>query len=539
MKIIKNNFCQLFVSESNVNSYKLEYENYCIGVFSFKDLEPNCKYDIPTLIIGWDFVKNNFEKQKISQKKIKNNFFWTFSENEDSSINQKDINKFISKSLSDYLPNNYTNFDCAIDGNIIDLADSLFSKEINFCFFSKRVLYVFNDNNFIGISLNSISYIYENEIEFIKNINNKYKIIYFNYDNIPECMRNIDFKIITLENICWICNNFTLSETSLYKFSPYELNERYYVFLMKKFYELLNCSILESEEFLTRYNKKDYITNWLSSRRIYFSNEKKLVLKYSNKRTITGRINCVDKRFNPQTLSKDNELRSHIVSEFKNGKIVIFDYVSFETKLSVFLTKDARFIEDLGQKDLHIETSKIIFKKDSISQEERKVGKTINHSIIYGAGDEKLNKILSDNGLSPKSVKEIKNFLKPIIENSKKLNNEFKSRGFIINPYKSIVYPNKQWAVYNNYIQSIAADIVIDKLLKIKNLLENKKSEFMYQIYDSFVFDINPDEFHLIDSIKNILEKSGNYMFEVKTTIGNNLMDCTDQEEEEEIDIIN
>lgn len=539
MKIIKNNFCQVYLSESSINSFKSEYENYCIGVYSFAELDLEKNHDIPTLIIGWDFVKNNFKKHKISQKKIKKNFFWTFSEAEDIETNQKDVQKFISKSLSEYLPDNYKNFDCVLDGKLIENLDSIFSEDINFCFFSANILFVYNKNNFIGISLDSISYVFDNECELIEIINSRYKIIYFNYNNLPQYLRDNKNLIFTLENICWICNNFILSESSLYKFSPFPLNEKYYVFLMKKFYDLLNCKLLENHKIIERYNKKDYITDWLSSRRIHFSNGKKLVLKYSNKRTITGRINCVDKKFNPQILSKTNEIRKEIVSEFNKGKIVVFDFVSFETKLSVLLSKDEVFIENVKEKDLHLETSKIIFKKDNISHEERKVGKTINHSIIYGAGDERLRKILIENNLSLNLIKEIKKFLKPIIDNSKKTNDEFNKIGYIINPYNSIIYPNKQWAVYNNFIQSIAADLVIDKLFKIKNIIENKKSEFMYQIYDSFVFDIHPEELYLIEEIKKTLQKLGNNYFEVKVVLGDNLMECTDQNEEEEIDIIN
>jgi len=527
------------LTRHNINSYSLEFDNYCVGIFSYKDLNIEEDFQIPTLIIGWDFIKNNFSGIKISKKKIRKNLFWTFSDNEEKGTTEKDIKKFIIKSLEEYLPVNYRNFDCIIDGNVSNHQDKIFSQNLNFCFFSKNVIYVYNDLGFYGINLSSIDYIFESSNNFIDSISKKYRLIFFNYDNLKSFKIEDNKEFITLENICWICNNFTITETSLHKFSPYPLNEKYFVFLMSKFYDILNCSIIDNQNILSRLFKKDFITDWLSSRHINFEGNKRLILKYSNKRTITGRINCADKKFNPQLLPKNSEIRYQIISEFKNGKIVLFDFISFETKLSVYLTKDEVFIDKLKNSDLHIETSKIIFSKDEISLKERKIGKQINHAIIYGVGNDKLKSILLENKLSIKLIDKIKKFLDPIIQNSKKISDSFKKSGYIINPYNTIIYPNKEWAVYNNYVQSIAADIVVDKLFKIRELLKDRKSNFMYQVYDSFIFDIHPDEQELLENIKNILEKNGKYFFEVDLKIGKNLMECTEQNTEEEIEYIN
>lgn len=539
MKIIKNNFCQVFVSEDNINSYSFEFENYCIEVKTYKDFNPDNQFNIPTLIIGWEFVKNIFKDIKISQKKIKKNLYWIFSEKEDFETSVSEKEKFIKKSLSEYLPDNYKTYDCILDGKISQKTDQIFSQENNFCYFSNNILYLYNKKKFIGINLQSIDYVYENQKEFLEKILKDFRLVFFNYENIPVFLKKKDNCIVTLENICWVCNNFVLNETSLHKFSPFTINEKYYVFLMFKFFELLNCKLSESEKILNRFSKKDYITDWLSSRKITFSNGKQIAIKYSNKRTITGRINCIDKRFNPQLLPKKSEIRKEIISEFQNGKIAVFDYVSFETKLSIFLTKDKDFIRTFEGKDVHIEISKIIFNKQEITPEERNVGKLINHAVIYGIGNEKLKNILKENKIPIKTIDKIKESLNPIFENSKKINDEFKKNKFIINPYDTIVYPNKDYAAYNNYIQSTAADLVIDKLFRIKNLLENKKSNFLFQVYDSFVFDIHPDEASIIEKIKENLENSGRHSFDVDFMIGNNLMECTEQISEEEMDFIN
>jgi len=192
--------------------------------------------------------------------------------------------------------------------------------------------------------------------------------------------------------------------------------------------------------------------------------------------------------------------------------------------------------------DLHSETAKIIYAKDSISDEERGVGKRVNHSIVYGIGKEKLMLYLIESGISEektkKRIKQVQEFLKPILDNAKSIKEEFKNCGYIINPYNSVIYPQKEWAVYNNYVQSIAADLVVDKLFIIRKLLSGMKTRFMYQVYDSFIFDVHPDELFFIEKIKSTLEKSGSYRFEVECVTGKNLMECTSQKETEEINIV-
>ena len=84
------------------------------------------------------------------------------------------------------------------------------------------------------------------------------------------------------------------------------------------------------------------------------------MLRYSDKRTITGRINCVDS-FNPQMLPKDSNIRKQIVSRYNGGTIAVFDYKSFETRLSMYLSRDEEFILSNMNSDLHYNTAKAMF----------------------------------------------------------------------------------------------------------------------------------------------------------------------------------
>ena len=529
-------FCTIVCfEEQDFFALQLEYEKYQISVERFVELKSVPK--LPVLLVGWSKVKSLYADSRISKKKLGQNLYWTFSEEEDAVQQKKDLEKFIRRSLSEFIPKDYKTFDCALDGDIFTNLDSIFDKESTFCYFgSNESLYVYGSRGFTGISLKSIDYIGADSRKFLEHVISEYNPTFFNFENLPLHLRSEDFKVRTLENVSWVCSNSLITETNLFKFSPLRSNENELVFFMSKLNENIDCSLSKEDSIMSRYSRKDVINDWLSSQTIHFVENQDLKLKYSNKRTITGRINCVDKRFNPQHLPRKSEDRKRIVSRFPKGMIAVFDYVSFETKLSVLLTKDKGFIDRMSGIDMHVETAKALYSKESISESERSVGKQVNHSIIYGIGNERLNSLLSEKGIDPLKIKEVRKLLKPIIDNSKKVSEDFKKSGYIINPYRSVIYPQKEWAVYNNYVQSIAADLVVDKLFAIRKLLHGMRSKFMYQVYDSFVFDIHPEEIFLSDRIRETLEKSGSYHFEIECVTGNTLMDCTSQKEMEEID---
>lgn len=533
MSTKSSKFCRIICSEKD--DYDLifsEYGKYEIEICESKVFDPNFSGETPTLFIGWKDSKLNFGELRISQKKIVHNLYWTFSGSEDKAEMDKDVEKFLVKSLKEFLPSNYKCYDCILDGDIKKEIYELLHEQINFFYFGDNdSLYVYNQNSHIGISLKSIGYIQSDYKSFVIELIKKFKPIFLSYDNLPEFIRSFEFPIRTLENIAWICHNQQITEASLHKYTPFPTKERDFVFFMGKLFQTLDCNVWKDESVIDRYFKKDQITSWLSSQTLNFSDGKNLILKYSNKKTITGRINCADKRFNPQLLPKKSLEREKITSIYKGGKIAVFDFVSFETKISVYLTKDKEFIKLVSDKDIHDMTGQILFENKGGSGA-RDLGKRVNHSIIYGIGDEKLNEMLFQSNVAVSKVSKVKKFLEPIIKNSKKIQEDYKRNGYIINPYKSIIYPQKEWAAYNNYVQSTAADMVVDKLFQIKELLTGKKSRFLYQVYDSFVFDIHPEELSLIEAVKIKLESNGRHRFDIEYVVGNNLWECTNYQDE-------
>ncbi|WP_337904937.1 hypothetical protein, partial [Mesomycoplasma ovipneumoniae] len=83
------------------------------------------------------------------------------------------------------------------------------------------------------------------------------------------------------------------------------------------------------------------------------------------------------------------------------------------------------------------------------------------------------------------------------------------------------------WASFSNFISAIAADILVEKLYLIRDFLLNKKSKFLFQVHDSFIFDIHPEEIEILEEIKNILSNFKSIQLQVGESRGENLYECS------------
>jgi hypothetical protein len=517
------------------------YRDFSVDIILKEDFKD--EINIPTLIVGWNYVKEKFPNQNISSSKIDDNLFWTYSITENKEKSQNDIKSFFEYSIKKFFNKNIISYDFILDGEFKDfLSKSIDRTQRSFIYFHKNVCYLYNNKNTYAISLPSLEFV-EKDVKFLMTeIINRLECTIFSYYNLSKYTNLENIRdVMTIENIFW-------SKYNIY-IEPKDFNSIFLNKDMHKHIPLLMKIISENNQITKdelnsckRQAKKDKITSWLSENKIFFDksfnasekisftwegDRKYLKLRYSDKRTITGRINCTDS-FNPQMIPKESSIRKSIVSRYKDGKIALFDYKSFETRLSMYLTRNEEFIIKNMNSDLHYNTAKAIFKTDSITNEQRNIAKNINHTILYGGGDKLISEILSkDKSINvEEAIKDVKAFLNPILNTSEYINSVYKELGYIINPFGILIKPNKSYAAFNNYVQSTAADIVVDKINEIKEWLKNKKSSFMFQVHDSFVLDISPEDEGAVEEIKNILSRYNDMIFDVEVSCGKNYSEC-------------
>jgi len=519
----------------------INYKNFALEVYRPEILKES--FIIPTLIIGWDNVKKHYPEQSILNSKITDKLYWTYSLSENESKSKSDIESFLNFSIKKFFNKNLITYDAIIDGEFRDfILNNINPKIRSFIYFHKDACYIYNDKNTYAISILSLNFIGKDYKKILTSLINKIECTILSYYNVSRYVYMDELRdVMTTENIFW--SKYT------YNIEPKDFNNMFLGKDMHKNIPLLMKITRENNEITNdelnsckRQTKKDKITSWLSGNKIYFdksfkpqnglrcswdNGKKYLILRYSDKRTITGRINCID-GFNPQMLPKDSNIREQIISRYEGGKISVFDYKSFETRLSMYLSRDEDFILKNMNSDLHLNTAKSIFQKDDLSDEERKLGKDINHALLYGGGNALLKNIISKSNVEDldSSIDRVKKFLEPILNVSNYINDVYKELGYIINPFGTLIKPNKSYAAFNNYVQSTAADIVVDKISEVKNWLKDKDSSFMFQVHDSFVLDISPKDLNAIEEIKSILSKYNDMAFDVEILYGVDYMEC-------------
>lgn len=540
--------CAIAVFDEKDKKFCEKYKTYPVFIVENPDVN---NVNINTLLVGWENVHKLFPKQKITERKISDKLYWTFSKKEEKHFSENEIEMFIHRNVNNFFNINIVSYDALKEGDFRKFIRAHLNKDnLHYVYFFKKCMYIFSpkmedvEPKILCINVESIEYVFGNSKNIITELLSKLKFTAFSYKNMNGY---VDFdlmkkKLLTVENIYWTKYNKELLEEDIKKLFPKRDINRFFPYLSM----LITNVNLGLEEFKSceRLAERDIITIWLSSASIFFDKtykpsddvkikwynyRKYTKSEYSDKKTITGRINCIG-NFNPQMLPRTSEVRKNIVSRFNKGKIVTFDYVSFETKLSLYYSNNDEnkwFVEKYKNSDLHLELAKIIFQSDKITKEQRELGKIINHVILYGGGDKLILEKLEVVNDKKEALARIKEFLKPILDTAKIVNSEFDEFGYIVNNFGTIIRPNKNYAAYNNFIQSTASEIVVDKLYEIKNWLKNCKSKFMFQTHDSFTFDFEPSELHKVKELENLLNKYKGFNFQVEYRIGNSLADCT------------
>lgn len=505
--------------------------NYPVSIL--KEYPIGDSFDIPTIIVGWNFIKEKYPNQNIFDKKIKPNLYWTYSNSEDKKLFLHEIEDFFYLQIKNWLPNDFLEYDSFFSTiNFSDFCENSFDKNLPlFVYFDNGALYARSGGLNYIINIKSL---YLTEPKFkdsVTHIMNSHKVIAFSYKNFCDYI-NLDEinEVITIENLRWVNMGVDTSER-YFNIIPNFDSTKYIPFFMSK----LNSISLDVEEqiFMKRMYRRDLATYWMSTREIAFSESfvnNKLDFKvrkgyklskigYSNKRTITGRVVASD-NYNPQNLQKDNQDRANIITRFDGGSILVYDYTSFETRISLFKSKDTEYRDKYKDADLHYETAKILYQKDDIDENERDFCKTLNHAILYGAGEDTLLKRMSNLSDPEYKLYLVREFLSPLIKMANEMREQFSNKGYLVNEWGTIVRIEKTHASFNNYIQSTASEIIVDKVWEIRNLFKGKKSQFLFQVHDSVVFDIHPSEKSLIQEIGKLLSIHNGMHFTLAYKVG-------------------
>jgi len=258
--------------------------------------------------------------------------------------------------------------------------------------------------------------------------------------------------------------------------------------------------------------------------------------------TATGRLSSSNP--NLQNIPVRTEFSRRIRKAFlpeKDWKLLSADYSQIELRILAHLANEEILINAFHKnEDIHTLTARLIFEKEVINSDERRVGKTINFGVIYGMG---IKKFARSTGVSTTEAKEF------LIKYKERYSKIFKylelqerlalSKGYVEtifgrkrefkfdknglgrlkgkDPYEIDLQSARRAgmeaqslrAAANAPIQGSSADIIKLAMIQLnKKFIEmNIQAKMLLQVHDELLFEVEPNSLQLTTKlIKDIME---------------------------------
>jgi len=255
---------------------------------------------------------------------------------------------------------------------------------------------------------------------------------------------------------------------------------------------------------------------------------KRIHTNYNQARAATGRLSSDNPNLQNIPIRDDagREIRKAFIPRDKDHILVAADYSQIELRLIAEISEDPVMMEAFLQgNDFHTATAAKVYNVDyeKVSAEQRRNAKTVNFSIIYGAGSTNLSRQL---GIKRTEATElIENYFKQFSGLKKYMTSIVdyaREHGYVetllgrkrflrdINSQNGLARSNSERMAINTPIQGTAADMIKLAMIKIHDVFKKEqfKSKMIMQVHDELVFDVHNSELDILIPIikKNMQE---------------------------------
>jgi DNA polymerase-1 len=215
--------------------------------------------------------------------------------------------------------------------------------------------------------------------------------------------------------------------------------------------------------------------------------------------------------------------------------IVSADYSQIELRLIAEISGDKAMLDAFQNNlDIHTATAAGVFgvPLDQVTSDQRRTAKTVNFSIIYGAGASNLSQQLGIKRAEAKTLIEnyfreysgLRGYMTSIVEFARAngyVETMLGRRRYLrdINSGNGMMRSMSERVAINTPIQGSAADLIKVAMINIRQAMREGglKSQMILQVHDELVFDVRKDE---LDRMKPlIMEKMTTAMPNLKVPI--------------------
>jgi DNA polymerase-1 len=229
--------------------------------------------------------------------------------------------------------------------------------------------------------------------------------------------------------------------------------------------------------------------------------------------TSTGRLSSSNPNLQniPIRTEQGRRIRRSFIAATPDHSLISADYSQIELRLLAEMSKDATLIDAFQKdQDIHARTAMEIFDVDldAVTSDMRRVGKTINFSLIYQQG---AYSTAQDLGISPKEAQAFidKYFSRypGVLTYMKASIDEARANGYAqtlwgrrryfrnLNDRNDNIRKADERAASNSPLQGSAADLMKLAMIKLDNELTKRKlsGKLILQVHDELVLDV-PDK---------------------------------------------
>ncbi|MEP7194945.1 MAG: DNA polymerase I [Saprospiraceae bacterium] len=244
---------------------------------------------------------------------------------------------------------------------------------------------------------------------------------------------------------------------------------------------------------------------------------------FNQARAATGRLSSENPNLQniPIKDEEGREIRKSFVPRDKDHIIVSADYSQIELRLIADLSKETAMMEAfINKQDIHRSTAAKVYNipYDQVTSDQRRNAKTVNFSILYGAGSTNISRQLGISRIDAKAlIDQYFNTYKGLKEYMNNVVLKATEDGFVttmcgrkrllrdINSRNGLAKSNAERVAINTPIQGTAADLIKIAMIQIHRKFKEEKlqSKMIMQVHDELVFDVLKTE---LEQVKKIIE---------------------------------
>ncbi len=251
---------------------------------------------------------------------------------------------------------------------------------------------------------------------------------------------------------------------------------------------------------------------------------------FNQARAATGRLSSENPNLQNIPIKDEagREIRKAFIPRDEDHILLAADYSQIELRLIAEISGDDFMLEAFHEgRDFHRATAAKVYKVefDEVTPEQRRNAKTVNFSIIYGAGATNLSRQLNIRRAEAKAL--IDNYFEQFKGLKAYMNDTVdfaREHGYVktlggrkrilrdINSRNGLARSNAERMAINTPIQGSAADMIKLAMIRIHKLLAEKpfKTKMIMQVHDELVFDVYKPELEelrnlIIDNMKDAL----------------------------------